>query len=68
MAEPAEAPGAELVEALFQPRHSSRYQENFLNISPISTIQLKVQILTEKKNFLVICENNQPGQDEPLQF
>jgi len=46
MAEPAEAPGAELEEAVMQHQHSNRYQENFLNIciSPIGTIQLRDEL------------------------
>lgn len=75
MAEPAEAPGAEL-EALIQLQHSSWYQENFLNIciSPISSIQLHSETNQKKKqkktknHFLVICKINQFGQDETLQL
>lgn len=52
MAEPALAAGAGLAEALIQLQHSSRYQENFLNIciSSISTIQLRDELRGKNKN------------------
>lgn len=51
MAEPAVAAGAGLAEALIQLQHSSRHQENFLNIliSSVSTILFRDELRGKKK-------------------